>query len=87
LKLELDCFLESIKTGRTPPTDGYNGLRVVSVLEGASKSLKNGGKAVPIPNPLSCSNLGTEPGSDLTVPAAGALPSSNGTSRPLRTRG
>jgi predicted dehydrogenase len=49
LKLEVDCFLESIHTGRTPPTDGYNGLRVVSVLEAASKSLKNGGRAVPIP--------------------------------------
>jgi predicted dehydrogenase len=49
LKLEIDCFLESIKTGRTPPTDGYSGLRVVSVLEAASKSLKNGGRAVPVP--------------------------------------
>jgi len=49
LKLEVDCFLESIETGRTPPTDGYNGLRVVSILEGASKSLKNGGRAIPIP--------------------------------------
>jgi predicted dehydrogenase len=49
LKLEIDCFLESIATGHTPPTDGYNGLRVVSILEGASKSLKNGGRAIPIP--------------------------------------
>ena len=49
LKMEIDCFLESIATGRTPPTDGYNGLRVVSILEGASKSLKNGGRAIPIP--------------------------------------
>jgi predicted dehydrogenase len=49
LKLEVDCFLESIHSGRTPPTDGYNGLRVVSVLEAASKSLKSGGRAVPIP--------------------------------------
>ncbi len=29
-------------------TDGYSGLRVVSVLEAASKSLRSGGEAVPV---------------------------------------
>src|SRR4030043_635991 len=43
-----DHFLCCVKEGKVPHTDGYNGLRVVSVLEAASKSLKQSGKAVVI---------------------------------------
>jgi hypothetical protein len=32
-----------------PLSDGYSGLRVVSILEAANKSLKLNGKAVSIP--------------------------------------
>ena len=46
LKKVCDHFLECIKTGRTPLSDGYSGLRVVSILEAASKSLKQNGKAI-----------------------------------------
>jgi predicted dehydrogenase len=49
LKKESDHFLECIRTGRAPLSDGYSGLRVVSILEASSKSLKLSGKAVPIP--------------------------------------
>ncbi len=48
LKKECEHFLECIKDGRPPHTDGHNGLRVVSILEAASKSIKQSGKAVPI---------------------------------------
>ncbi len=48
LKKECDHFIECIKRGIPPLTDGYSGLRVVSVLEAASKSLKLSGKAVQI---------------------------------------
>lgn len=48
LKKECDHFIECIKRGIPPLTDGYNGLRVVSILEAASKSLKLSGKAVQI---------------------------------------
>lgn len=41
-------FLDCIRDGKHPHTDGNNGLRVVSILEAASKSLKLGGKAVPV---------------------------------------
>ncbi len=44
-------FIECIKSGRTPHTDGHNGLRVVSILEAAGKSLKQGGKAIPVQLP------------------------------------
>jgi len=49
LKKVCDHFIECIKTGRTPLSDGYSGLRVVSILEAANKSLKLNGKAVAIP--------------------------------------
>jgi predicted dehydrogenase len=48
LKKECDHFIECIKKGMCPLSDGYSGLRVVSILEAASKSLKLQGKAVPI---------------------------------------
>ncbi len=46
-------FIECIKSGRTPHTDGYNGLRVVSILEAAGKSLKQGGKPMAVQLPRS----------------------------------
>ena len=49
LKKVCDHFIECIKKGRTPLSDGYSGLRVVSILEAANKSLKLNGKAVAIP--------------------------------------
>jgi predicted dehydrogenase len=48
LKKECDHFIECIKRNISPLTDGYNGLRVVSILEAANKSLKLSGKAVHI---------------------------------------
>ncbi len=47
LRKECEHFLQCIQTGRTPHTDGYNGYRVVSILEASSRSLRQGGKAVP----------------------------------------
>ena len=37
-------FLDSIREGRQPLTDGYAGLRVVRLLEAAQQSIKNGGR-------------------------------------------
>jgi len=51
LRKVCDHFLDCVKDGRTPHTDGYNGLRVVSILEAASKSLKLSGRAVCIQVP------------------------------------
>ena len=48
LKKVCNHFIECIKQGRTPLSDGYSGLRVVSILEAANKSLKLNGKPVPI---------------------------------------
>jgi predicted dehydrogenase len=48
LRRECAHFLECIEDGATPCSDGYSGLRVVSVLEAANESLKKQGRAVPI---------------------------------------
>lgn len=48
LRNECEHFLECIKTGKTPRSDGYSGLQVVSILEAANKSLRNGGGQQPV---------------------------------------
>jgi len=48
LKKECDHFIECVKRNMPPLTDGYSGLRVVSILESASKSLKLAGRAVQV---------------------------------------
>jgi len=48
LKKECDHFLGCVRRGIRPLSDGYSGLRVVSILEAANKSLKLSGKSVHI---------------------------------------
>lgn len=43
LRLECSHFLESILTGTRPETDGYDGLKVLTIIEAAQKSLGNSG--------------------------------------------
>ena len=42
LRVEIEHFLECIREGRTPLTDGYSGLRVVEVIEALQQSLSSG---------------------------------------------
>ena len=44
LKAELNHFLECIREGKEPLTDGENGYQVVRMIEKINESLKNGGK-------------------------------------------
>jgi predicted dehydrogenase len=44
LKLECQHFVDCIREGKTPLTDGQSGLDVVSVLEAAQRSLDAGGR-------------------------------------------
>jgi len=48
LKKECEHFLTCIQKGISPLSDGYSGLRVVSILEASSKSLGLSGKSVQI---------------------------------------
>jgi predicted dehydrogenase len=46
LRIECEHFLECIRTGRTPRSDGHSGLRVVRVLEAAQNALDESRSAV-----------------------------------------
>lgn len=52
LKAEAQHFCECIREGKTPRSDGFNGLEVVRMLQAAQKSLDAGGE------PVSLSALG-----------------------------
>jgi len=49
LKVECQHFLDSIRNGTTPLSDGRQGLQLVQVLEASSESLKRGGGPVELP--------------------------------------
>ena len=46
LKVECQHFIDCIRTRTTPRSDGYDGLRVLRVLDAAQQSLKSGGRPV-----------------------------------------
>jgi len=48
LKVECEHFLDCIRNGSTPLTNGRRGLELVKILEAASESLKRAGAAVEI---------------------------------------
>lgn len=48
LKVELQYFLDCIRDGKKPLTDGNQGLRITKLIDLAQQSLKSGGKAVKV---------------------------------------
>tara|TARA_Y100000294_G_scaffold39031_1_gene35191 strand:- start:637 stop:1653 length:1017 start_codon:yes stop_codon:yes gene_type:complete len=48
LKIECSHFIDCIKNGKEPKSNGYSGYKVVQVLEAAQISISNDGKAVSI---------------------------------------
>lgn len=52
LRVQCSHFLDCVRDGSTPQTDGYNGLNVVQILEAAQKSLENDGNGVKIHNQI-----------------------------------
>ena len=76
LRKQCDHFIECIREGRPPHSDGYNGLRVVSILEAASKSLKLSGKAVPVQIPKVNHKRGWNNGNGFAV-VSGSRPTLN----------
>ncbi len=51
LRLECQHFLDCIEKGRTPKTDGEEGLRVLRVLEACQESIDRGGKKIDLVQP------------------------------------
>lgn len=52
LRLECEHFVECVRTGAQPRSDGTSGLRVVRVLEALQRSLDDAGHAPAAPAPL-----------------------------------
>ena len=52
LKTECQHFIDCIKNGTTPLTDGHKGLDLVRILEASSESLKLGGAPVSLVKPV-----------------------------------
>jgi predicted dehydrogenase len=50
LRVQCQHFLDCIRTGDRPLSSGEEGLQVVQILEGSSKSLRNGGARVELPD-------------------------------------
>jgi predicted dehydrogenase len=48
LKFQLGHFVDCILHDKVPRSDGYSGLKVVSVLEAAQRSIKSQGKFIPV---------------------------------------
>lgn len=48
LRNECEHFLDCIERGKTPITDGREGLAVVRVLEAINQSIRSGGREVPV---------------------------------------
>lgn len=51
LSKECQHFINCIKKHQPPISNGYDGLRVVAILEAANESLRNSGKSIPITLP------------------------------------
>jgi len=49
LRLECQHFIDCVAKRETPRSDGYDGLRVLSVLQAAQQSLEKGGTPVDVP--------------------------------------
>ncbi|MGA7269597.1 MAG: Gfo/Idh/MocA family oxidoreductase [Acidimicrobiia bacterium] len=56
LRVECRQFIESIRTGKAPTSDGASGLRVVQVIEAAQKSLADSGAPTDV-NTMSARDL------------------------------
>jgi predicted dehydrogenase len=89
LKTECQHFLDCIKQGTTPLSDGKQGLELVRILEASSESLKQGGAPVEFSAPMN-GNGRTPPVSEVMNPrtTAAKIPvaSAKGTNR-SRTNG
>jgi len=48
LKIECEHFIDCVKNGKTPFSDGSKGLEIVRILEAVDRSIKEGGKKIHI---------------------------------------
>jgi len=46
LQIEVEHFVECLRSGKSPVSSGVTGLRVVEILEAASRSIREQGKPI-----------------------------------------
>ena len=51
LQTEVEHFVDCVRTGKTPISSGASGLRVIEILEAASRSIAEQGKPVRLAQP------------------------------------
>lgn len=68
LRLECEHFIQCVREGMVPRSDGLQGLAVVAVLEAANQSLHNGGLRVPVAIPVAADALEIEASSNGHAP-------------------
>jgi predicted dehydrogenase len=69
LATELGHFLECVRAGKRPDTDGWNGVRVVAVCEAIDRSLAARGDRVPVEVPGPGASASASARSELAGPA------------------
>jgi predicted dehydrogenase len=74
LRLECEHFIDCVRRGRRPLSDGEQGLVVVATLEAADRSLRSGGPLVPVEMPLLAATDSRHPHRN----GNGARPNGNG---------
>ena len=72
LQIEAQHFLDCIKQGATPLTDGRQGLELVRILEASSESLKQGGAPVEFVKEMNVKGWQTPPVFPEAAPRASA---------------
>ena len=83
LKTECQHFLDCIRNGTSPLTDGRQGLELVRILEASSESLRRGGASVNLTEPIepvATASARRAPGSRTPLPRfnlKAAVPSAN----------
>jgi predicted dehydrogenase len=65
LQTEVEHFVDCLRSGKTPISSGVSGLRVVEVLEAASRSIAEQGRPVQLRRPLRRGRLRSEVASPL----------------------
>jgi predicted dehydrogenase len=82
LHAECQHFVDCIRQGRSPRSDGLDGLRVVQVLEAAERSLRDGGRPVAVEGSGEVADSGFRPGKECALRRMDGLPAPGEAARP-----
>ncbi len=73
LRLECEHFLRCVTEGLTPITDGWEGLRVLRILNASQRSLDQNGDKIALKSCLAKGNVGRSPAPSYFVHASAAI--------------